>query len=54
LPVARYRKPGVASMIIDALEITPLDGLHAMARVMWIRATAAVAWSAFALRTNAP
>ncbi len=32
---ARYRKLGVESMTIDALEITPLDGLHAMARVMW-------------------
>jgi hypothetical protein len=32
---ARYRKLGVESMAIDALDITPLDALHAMARVMW-------------------
>lgn len=32
---ARYRKLGVESMAIDALEVTPLDGLHAMARVTW-------------------
>jgi hypothetical protein len=32
---ARYRKLGVESMTVDALEITPLDGQHAMARVMW-------------------
>jgi hypothetical protein len=32
---ARYRKLGVESMVIDALEVTVLDGLHAMARVMW-------------------
>jgi hypothetical protein len=33
---ARYRKIGVQSMVVDALEITPLDdGLHAMARVVW-------------------
>jgi hypothetical protein len=33
--VARYRKIGVESMLIDALEVTPLDALHAMARVTW-------------------
>lgn len=32
---ARYRKIGVESMLIDALEVTPLDDLHAMARVTW-------------------
>jgi len=32
---ARYRKIGVESMAVDTLEITPLDDLHAMARVMW-------------------
>lgn len=32
---ARYRKLGVQSMDIDALEVTVLDGLHAMARVAW-------------------
>lgn len=32
---ARYRKLGVESMAIDSLEVTVLDGLHAMARVMW-------------------
>ena len=32
---ARYRKIGVESMLIDALEVTPLDDLHAMARLTW-------------------
>ena len=32
---ARYRKIGVESVLIDALEVTPLDDLHAMARVTW-------------------
>ena len=32
---SRYRKIGVESMLIDALEVTPLDDLHAMARVTW-------------------
>ena len=32
---ARYRKLGVEAMAIDSLEVTVLDGLHAMARVMW-------------------
>jgi len=32
---ARYRKIGVESMEVSALEVTPLDPLHAMARVTW-------------------
>lgn len=32
---ARYRKLGVEAMTVDELDITPLDGLHAMARVRW-------------------
>ena len=32
---ARYRKLGVESMVIERLDVTPLDGLHAMARVKW-------------------
>lgn len=31
----RYRKIGVESMAISGLEVTPLDPLHAMARVTW-------------------
>jgi hypothetical protein len=36
---ARYRRIGVQSMGIAALEVTPLDGLHAMARVTWDSST---------------
>jgi hypothetical protein len=32
---ARYRKIGVESMLVDALEVTPLGDRHAMARVTW-------------------
>jgi hypothetical protein len=36
---ARYRRIGVQSMEIAGLEVTPLDGLHAMARVTWDSST---------------
>ena len=32
---ARYRRIGVESMAIADLAITPLDAMHAMARVTW-------------------
>lgn len=32
---ARYRRIGVESMAIERLEVTPLDGQHAMAKVKW-------------------
>ena len=32
---ARYRRIGVVSMEIEGIEVVPLDGLHAMAKVRW-------------------
>lgn len=52
---ARYRKIGVESMLIDALEVTPLDDLHAMARLTWdsrTRRTAMAGWCGSGSRTT--